>query len=210
MPDKKSATIGSRLSPLLRHRLNEITRRYGPVDATMLQDALSALADYVEAAGKYARPIKMVFDHEADQFAQQVAEEQAPYGAAAEPIGIVETDAERRVTAINAGFTAICGYVFDEVRGKNLRTILQRADIEPATIARLRASLAARESFQGVLTNYHKNGEKYFAALNIIPTAAGFVAEVRRASPPPEGEAKKLLRKMEKKTDSPARMRNRI
>lgn len=61
MSDKKSAKIGGRLPPELRTRLNAIEQHYGPSDTTMLSDALTALADYVEQNGAYRRPMRMIF-----------------------------------------------------------------------------------------------------------------------------------------------------
>ena len=81
MKPKKSATIGSRLDPALRGRLDKIADRYGTTDAVMLDDALSALADYVATVRRYARPMKMVYDWERAEPEMLVAEEQAQYGA---------------------------------------------------------------------------------------------------------------------------------
>jgi hypothetical protein len=61
MDNKKSGRITARISPMLRARLDSISENYGPNDATIAEDALSALCDYVEAAGKYQRPMKMVY-----------------------------------------------------------------------------------------------------------------------------------------------------
>lgn len=79
MGRQKEDYIGGRISESLRLRLNEITRKHGPGDTTMLDDALCALADYVELEGSYRRPMMMTFDEEADAFQrQQVAEGKEP------------------------------------------------------------------------------------------------------------------------------------
>ena len=72
---KKTGAINARISSELRGRLSEISRRYGPNDATMVEDALSSLADCVERSGKYLRPMKMMFDEDDDSFAQSLAAE---------------------------------------------------------------------------------------------------------------------------------------
>ena len=59
-PEKKSATIGGRLPAELRKRLDDIEKNYGVTDTTMLADALTALADYVEQQGAYRRPMQMI------------------------------------------------------------------------------------------------------------------------------------------------------
>ena len=81
MKPKKSATIGSRLDPALRLRLDKIANRFGTSDAAMLNDALTALADYVAEARRYARPMKMVYDWDRADPEMQVEEERAQYGA---------------------------------------------------------------------------------------------------------------------------------
>jgi hypothetical protein len=72
---KKTSAINARISDDLRGRLSEISRRYGPNDSTMVEDALSALADCVERSGKYLRPMKMMLDEDADSFARSLAAE---------------------------------------------------------------------------------------------------------------------------------------
>jgi hypothetical protein len=82
----KGGYIGGRIGEKLRSRLDEIERKHGPKDTTMLEDALSALADYVEKTGAYRRPMMMIFDADADEFHRfRVAEGSGPavVGAAA-------------------------------------------------------------------------------------------------------------------------------
>lgn len=57
---KKSGAINGRISGGLRARLDAISERHGVGDATMLEDALTALADFVEKSGRYERPMNMV------------------------------------------------------------------------------------------------------------------------------------------------------
>ena len=57
---KKTGAINGRIPAELRTRLDAIGERYGVSDAVMLADALTALADFVEAAKKYERPMRMV------------------------------------------------------------------------------------------------------------------------------------------------------
>ena len=80
MGEKKSGFIGGKIHPELRKRLNAITRRYGPGDTVLLEDALSALAAMVERERRYLRPMRMDWDE-----ALAVAEEQAPYEEAKGP-----------------------------------------------------------------------------------------------------------------------------
>lgn len=84
MAGKKSATIGARISDDLRRRLDDISVRYRVSDAAMLEDALTALADYVESRGKYEWPMSMVYD-EARARELEAAEEPGPFGSTAPP-----------------------------------------------------------------------------------------------------------------------------
>ena len=76
---KKTGTINGRISGELRARLDAIYARHAVGDSEMLQDALTALADYVESMGRYLRPVVMNYDDSAANL--HVAEDQEP-GAA--------------------------------------------------------------------------------------------------------------------------------
>lgn len=60
MDIKKSGRITGRIPGNLRARLDKIAQAHGVTDAKMVEDALEALADYVEFSGGYHRPMKMV------------------------------------------------------------------------------------------------------------------------------------------------------
>lgn len=96
-------------------------------------------------------------------------------------VGLVGTDRERRVVSCNTDFTAICGYTLDELRGKNLRTLLHGPATEPKTIAKMGKAIHARRSVTVLVTNYAKSGAVYRAQVRIKPTDTGFTAQVRLA-----------------------------
>lgn len=73
-----------------------------------------------------------------------------------------------RITYVNAAFCRMTGYPAEEVIGQSPR-ILQGAGTEAGTLARMRASLAAGEPFEGDIVNYRRNGEEYIASLLISP-----------------------------------------
>lgn len=56
----KTGHISARISEPLRARITAINDVYGTNDAGLLEDAMSALADYVERRGGYKRPICVV------------------------------------------------------------------------------------------------------------------------------------------------------
>lgn len=84
MSDKKDGRIGGRLPAGLRERLDAIVKTYGPMDSTMLEDALTALADYVERNKAYRRPMRMIYDgaEARDESARWQLNEDGPGGFA--------------------------------------------------------------------------------------------------------------------------------
>ncbi len=95
---------------------------------------------------------------------------------------VVFTDARRRITWVNQGFTRICGYTLDEVIGKSPGSVLQCERTSRDTIATMRAALDAGEAFRGDILNRAKDGHDYWLDLDIQPlhdadgTLTGFSA----------------------------------
>ena len=84
MAQQKAGFIGGRINGPLRIRLTRINERFGPSDTVMLEDALSALANYVERHGKYERPMRMDLDRGGlVEIPGMVAEAQGTYGVPA-------------------------------------------------------------------------------------------------------------------------------
>lgn len=57
---KKTGRISARISGKLRARIDAINEKHGTSDVRLAEDALTALADYVELQGRYERPVRMV------------------------------------------------------------------------------------------------------------------------------------------------------
>lgn len=74
----KKWSVSARIDDDLHRRFSMVSARFGVSDTQMITDALEALCDYVVAAGKYERPMKMVYDQEQAGFMGLVAE---PAGA---------------------------------------------------------------------------------------------------------------------------------
>lgn len=83
--------------------------------------------------------------------------------------GVVLTDVNHRVTWVNESFTQLTGYTLEEVRGKNLRPILQGPATSPATSGALRERLAARAGYHCRIFNYKKDGRTFWNDLRIDP-----------------------------------------
>ena len=74
------------------------------------------------------------------------------------------------IVFVNAAFTALTGYSFEEVVGRNCR-FLQGAETDPRSVEAIRTALAAGRGIKLDLLNYRKNGEAFWNELLIGPEA---------------------------------------
>lgn len=74
--EKRTHTFGAKISEQLLSRLENIEELYGPSSGVIAVDALTALADYVEKAGAYRRPMRMVWAGDLERL--EVLASQAP------------------------------------------------------------------------------------------------------------------------------------
>ena len=81
---------------------------------------------------------------------------------------IVITDAEGNIVFVNAHFTAVTGYDFDEAYGKNPR-ILNSGRLKKALYSELWETITQAKTWKGVLHNKKKNGETYWEEATITP-----------------------------------------
>lgn len=81
----------------------------------------------------------------------------------------VETDVEGRVVAINPAFSGLCGYTFQEIRGRKPGSMLQGEGTEPAQVEKIRAAVRKGENVVAEMVNYHKNGTPYRVKIQIDP-----------------------------------------
>jgi len=104
----------------------------------------------------------------------------------AEPDALVVANARGLVEWINPAFTALCGYSLEELKGRKPGALLQGPETDPATVARIRSALLAREACRETILNYHKDGTRYRAEVSITPilddtrSPLWFVARERR------------------------------
>ena len=82
--------------------------------------------------------------------------------------GVLVAGLDRRLLCVNAGFEKITGYDADEVVGRGCG-FLQGPETDPASVAKLRAALDAREQVSAEILNYRKNGEPFWNQLTISP-----------------------------------------
>lgn len=83
---------------------------------------------------------------------------------------VVITDAERRITWINAAYTQTTGWTLEECLGRSPGDLLHGPDTNAMDVARIAAGIRRGRSVSGVeILNYKKSGEAYWASLNIEP-----------------------------------------
>lgn len=97
----------------------------------------------------------------------------------------VRTDENGLITATNPAFSRLCGYSFQEIRGKKPGTFLHGPLTEADVVDKIRQALAIREPIRVELTNYHKDGSPYRVQISILPRYnegrfVGFDAEERK------------------------------
>ena len=61
LPEKKIATLNTRIHPRLKARIAAVEARHGVPAAVMIEDSMTALCDAVEISGVYRRPMYIVF-----------------------------------------------------------------------------------------------------------------------------------------------------
>jgi len=69
---------------------------------------------------------------------------------------------------VSKSFEELTGYTLEELKGKTPR-LLQGAETERKTLDSLKEKLKNQEVFEGQITNYKKNGEKFCKAWRIMP-----------------------------------------
>ncbi|BCM24715.1 EAL domain-containing protein [Methyloradius palustris] len=80
--------------------------------------------------------------------------------------GMLVTDANKNIVAINAAFTEITGYSEDITLGENPR-ILSSGKHDAAFFDKINAALKANGRWKGELWNRHKNGQEYLILMSI-------------------------------------------
>lgn len=82
---------------------------------------------------------------------------------------VVLTDAERRITWTNPGFTTLTGYSPQEALGQKPSTLLQCPETEAATVARIAERIHTGRGFNEVLLNRRRDGTRYWNHVDVEP-----------------------------------------
>lgn len=86
-----------------------------------------------------------------------------------EPAGLVVTNAGGLVEWVNPAFIAMCGHTLEELKGRKPGHVLQGPETDRAAVDRIRTALRQRQSCRETVVNYHKDGSRYRAEVNIMP-----------------------------------------
>jgi diguanylate cyclase (GGDEF)-like protein/PAS domain S-box-containing protein len=95
---------------------------------------------------------------------------------------VVITDAQRRITWANEAFSRVSGYTLAEAIGQSPGALLQTAETDPATVARMQAAFAQGQGVRVELLNRGKDGRSYWLDIDIQPlhdtagAISGFIA----------------------------------
>jgi len=84
------------------------------------------------------------------------------------PVMIIVTDLESRIEYVNPAFTAITGYLREEVLGKPTR-ILKSGKTDRSVYEELWKTILAGEGWHGEWVNRKKNGDLYWEHVSITP-----------------------------------------
>ncbi len=82
--------------------------------------------------------------------------------------GVMITDAQQKVTYVNAAFETMSGYSEAEMLGQSCKR-LQGPQTDARTVQTIRQALAAVTPFHGELQNYRKDGTTFWNDLSITP-----------------------------------------
>lgn len=81
----------------------------------------------------------------------------------------VRTDVNGLVVEINPAFTQLCGYRFNEIKGRKPGTMLQGEETSPESVEILRKAIKNRTPCTVELINYHKDTSKYSVLIQFRP-----------------------------------------
>jgi PAS domain S-box-containing protein len=82
---------------------------------------------------------------------------------------IVITDPEGRLAWANDAFSDMCGYSFEDLRGKKPGSLLQGRRTDQTEVDRIRSAIRSQTSCEVKIFNYHKLGREYLVSIQIEP-----------------------------------------
>lgn len=124
-------------------------------------------------AGKWDEPNFVVLSRDITQRLEDLDELRKLHHAVEQtPHAIIITDLQGAIEYVNPAFTAVTGYRFDEVVGRNPR-MLRSDKTAPEMVAQLWAHLTAGKPWRGELLNRRKDGQETWTSVLISPVRDG-------------------------------------
>lgn len=81
----------------------------------------------------------------------------------------VRTDTSGCITEINPAFSQLCGYRFEEVKGRKPGAILQGEATTGESIEAIRQAIRERRACEVEMVNYHKDQTTYRVSIQVRP-----------------------------------------
>jgi len=135
-------------------RIQELTERGGESES-MLVEIDDLLAESVALGNVVTQPSALLRERVMVSTEPELAK--------------VVTDASCEIVAISRGFSELCGYKLEEIRGKKPGSFLQGSGTDPAAVEQFRHALANQTSCTVELLNYHKSGSPYWVHIEMSP-----------------------------------------
>jgi PAS domain S-box-containing protein len=132
-------------------------------------DLLQVLQTQRMATDDFQKLNKRLTEQRAQLRAQEAQSRKLALVAARTDNAVIVSDSQGRIEWVNEGFTRITGWQPEEVIGKKPGSFLQGPETDPVTIAYMAKCLAEQKSFRTEIQNYHRNGRKYWVALEVQP-----------------------------------------
>ncbi|NJW52463.1 PAS domain S-box protein [Salinimicrobium oceani] len=175
IPEGKGITITSFYKrPEDRRLLLQDVEKFKKVKNRELEFFIEGQEKYalVNAIGIFEEgELKKVRGYIVDITAQKNAEEELTKLSVAveqNPVAMIITDREARITYVNPQTTRLTGYTFDELLGENPR-IFNSGENSKALYADLWKTISSGRVWQGELRNKKKNDELYWEHITISP-----------------------------------------
>ncbi|MCS7008894.1 MAG: PAS domain-containing protein, partial [Chthoniobacterales bacterium] len=81
----------------------------------------------------------------------------------------VVTNKDGAILSISKPFSELCGYSFEEIRGKKPGSFLQGPETSFEAVVQFRRAIASRTPATIEILNYHKSGSRYWVRVHLRP-----------------------------------------
>ena len=153
-----------------RHGMPAPAQRRAGNEIRGLQRAFAAMAESLEQHRRKLEQASLEATEKSVALARREREARDLAMVASRTLNaVIITDAQGRIEWVNAGFTRISGYSFEEARGNKPGALLQGPDTDPATVALIRECLRAGTGVHCEILNYAKDGRAYWLDIDVQP-----------------------------------------